>query len=360
MDEAKGIKTNLYFVSPAVDVCVIGGASVLAYLLLLKFRQEIAMESVYMASAMLVYVVNWPHFSATSWRLYHSRENIRQYPVTAIVIPFVILAGVLGCFASPQQIAPYFVKIYVIWSPYHFCAQTLGITLLYARRAGIRLEPWERFAFASFIFSTFIMPAVRFETGAMGSDYYGITYPSLGLPGWSLTVANLWLWATGLTVVLVFLRWTLRDRRLPPLIIFLPALAQLIWFVPGGRLPAFNEFVPFFHGLQYLLVAWALQLKERMDAESIQPSSRYVFWESVRWALLNIAGGLLLFETLPLLFSSLSLSASFVTGVVFSAVQIHHFFVDGVIWKLRSKTVSAPLMTSLPELSGSTLARSVL
>jgi hypothetical protein len=31
-------------------------------------------------------------------------------------------------------------------------------------------------------------------------------------------------------------------------------------------------------------------------------------------------------------------------GVSAAAVQIHHFFVDGVIWKLKRKTVSHPLM----------------
>jgi len=31
------------------------------------------------------------------------------------------------------------------------------------------------------------------------------------------------------------------------------------------------------------------------------------------------------------------------TGVLTAAVQIHHFFVDGVIWKLRNPRVANPL-----------------
>jgi hypothetical protein len=40
--------------------------------------------------------------------------------------------------------------------------------------------------------------------------------------------------------------------------------------------------------------------------------------------------------------------------VTIAVVQIHHFFVDGVIWKLKRKTVSSPLMVNLGDLVGST------
>jgi hypothetical protein len=37
-------------------------------------------------------------------------------------------------------------------------------------------------------------------------------------------------------------------------------------------------------------------------------------------------------------------------GVTAAGVQIHHFFVDGVIWKLKRKTVASPLMVNISEL----------
>jgi hypothetical protein len=40
----------------------------------------------------------------------------------------------------------------------------------------------------------------------------------------------------------------------------------------------------------------------------------------------------------------------FATGVVITGVQIHHFFVDGVIWKLKNKSVASPLMVNLADL----------
>ena len=343
---------GLYFVSPLVDASVIGGASIVAYAVLWAIRERVAMETVYATSAALLIVVNWPHFSATCFRLYHSRANVAQYPMTAFAVPFIILAGVWASFVEPDAVAPYFVKLYLIWSPYHFSGQTLGISLLYARRAGVRFTRWERFTLAGFIYGTFLLPTVRFEAGFGASQYYGIAYPTLGLPAWAPQIALAWLSLCGLGLLAMLVRWNRRGQALPPAIVFLPALTQFVWFVPGSRLVAFNEFVPMFHSLQYLFIAWTLQLKERLDFDGITPSRRYVVWESVRWLLMNIVGGLLLFETLPLVFGLTGAPTAFVTGVILAAVQVHHFFVDGVIWKLKTPTVSSPLMVNVSELLG--------
>ena len=48
----------------------------------------------------------------------------------------------------------------------------------------------------------------------------------------------------------------------------LPAVAQAVWFVPvvpGRGRRNFVALVPFFHSLQYLLIAWGVQMKETLD-----------------------------------------------------------------------------------------------
>ena len=48
----------------------------------------------------------------------------------------------------------------------------------------------------------------------------------------------------------------------------------------------------------------------------------------------------------------LGYSKLFSIAIFFAAIQIHHFFVDGVIWKLKNKTVSHPLMMSVDDITG--------
>jgi hypothetical protein len=53
---------------------------------------------------------------------------------------------------------------------------------------------------------------------------------------------------------------------------------------------------------------------------------------------------------MPRFFAALGTPLDFSLGVVLAAIQIHHFFVDGVIWKLRRTSVSSPLMENVPSL----------
>jgi len=155
----------------------------------------------------------------------------------------------------------------------------------------------------------------------------------------------------GLLFLLLVVNWCVSNRRVLPPIVLLPAGAQLLWFVVGAGDANFNAFVPFFHSLQYLLIAWSMHLKERLDTKGIEPSRRYVARETLRWGVLIVAAGAFLFWMLPhTLASSTGLGFQVAAPIVLAAVQIHHFFVDGVIWKLKNPKVSSPLLVNLEQL----------
>ncbi|HJT79048.1 MAG TPA: hypothetical protein VJ739_17765 [Gemmataceae bacterium] len=341
---------RLYFVNAAVDCALIGGASLLTFVLLRLLYTADRTPAVITLGAQLLWLGNWPHFAASSYRLYHTRANVAQYPVTALVIPFVVLAGMAGALLSPLGIAPYFVKVFQIWSPYHFSGQTLGITLIYARRSGFKVGPWERRALSGFIYSTFLVGTVRAEVGTTPSSFWGIPTQPLGLPAWAPLAAQGFMLVAALAFIVLAARWCIRNRRPLPAIVLLPAATQFVWFVFSAGWASYQEFVPFFHSLQYLLVAWSVQLKETMDVTGARPSWRYVLGETGRWGALIVAGGALLFFVLPRLLAVAGVELAFATGVVLCGVQIHHFFVDGVIWKLKNKKVAAPLMVNIEDL----------
>jgi hypothetical protein len=370
--------TSLYFVNAIVDYSVIGGLSIVTYLVLRFGLDNERYSAGITLAAMLAWVCNWPHFSATSYRLYHSRDNIMQYPLTALVVPWFILAGMIAAVMSPGVIAPYFVKLFFWWSAYHFCGQTFGITMIYARRAGFPVGRWERLGLSTFIYGSFLVSASRGEVIPLGgsgvNEFYGIKYLALGLPASVPVIFEVVMWVGGALFLVLALRWALEKKRVLPPIILVPAAAQYIWFVLGAGWLSFSEFVPFFHCMQYLLIAWSMQLKEKMDLQHIAPSTKYVVGESLRWGLFNVLGGAALFFFLPLvtwavvqrvssadflagmreLFVNQSAPGTpglaFYIGVTIVAVQIHHFFVDGVIWKLKRKSVASPLMVNLSDM----------
>jgi len=346
-----------FFINGPVDFLCLGGLSLIVFGALGLIERRYGVQNAWIGhAATLSWLCNWPHFAATNYRLYHSRTNIAQYPLTALLLPLLLLGATLASFASPLLVAPLFVKVFLIWSPYHYSGQSVGISLIYAKRAGFVFGRIERAALAGFIFGTFILQTALGEVGTQIRPFYGINPPSLGLPQLIADVMRALMWGSGGIFLACVARWSLKNRRWMPVMIFLPATAQFVWFVLGWRVQTFYNFVPFFHGLQYLLIAWAMQLKETMDEHHIAPSSRYVVAETLRWTVGIFIGGGILFWVLPRVGTWWGFDLQIAEPIIISAVQIHHFFVDGVIWKLRNPKVGSPLLINLDQLR---LARTV-
>jgi hypothetical protein len=341
---------ELYFVSWWFDGLVVGGLSILTYATIALLYYNGDATPVVAIAIALSFFINYPHFSATVYRLYQNREHLRQFPVTAWGLPPLLLGTVAASCWQPQTIAPYFLMLYLVWSPYHYSGQTIGITMIYARRAGFPIRRWERLALSAFVFSAFVCGFCSMEQQG-ATEFYGMSIPAIALPGWAYAGAQALMW-TGAAVFLAFvITWCIKQRRVLPPIMFVPAIAHFVWFVPGASVKTFLVIVPLFHSLQYLMVALAMQLKLRIDGVGNDHSWSRIRAEACRWFLRNIAGGVLLFVGVPALLIWVPLPLITIAGFVAAAVNIHHFFVDGVIWKLRDAASSAALMMNISELS---------
>ena len=137
---------------------------------------------------------------------------------------------------------------------------------------------------------------------------------------------------------------------LPP-IILVPTIAQFTWFIVGAPSGLFYELVPMFHSLQYLYIAWIVQIGVTLGTEGSPRSWRSIGAVTLRWGVCNYVGGILLFIALPAVLFWVNVPVLVVTGIVIAGVNIHHFFVDGVIWKLRDAPANSPLMINIPNLA---------
>jgi hypothetical protein len=355
ISSANSDQKPLYFVNGWVDGFFIGAASIVYFLLINFFHSGFRTELVIQYGLALSWIVNWPHFSATSYRLYQSKDHIRQYTLTAYLIPIVVGLGIAGSFAYPEMIAPYFIKLFTIWSPYHFSGQTIGITLIYANRANIRLQKWERLMMIGFVYATYLFMTTKAETSTGLFRYYEVPYPSFGISLWIPHFFELIMYTSGLIFLSLMVLKAVKTKRSIPWIFFLPMASQYIWFVYGAGLASFQELVPFFHSLQYILIAWFMELHFRSSFQSNGVQKENFFLRTtIRWFLINFMGGVILFLAFPKIMEKAGFGIGFATAVCLAGVQIHHFFVDGVIWKLKNNSVSSPLMSSVSEIFGIT------
>jgi len=106
--------SSVCFVNWWVDGAVIGGLSIGAYVVFCLLGSSGVSPAATKVVAILTMFVNYPHFSATNYRLYQRRENLWQFPVTAIALPVLMLCFVVAALWQPDVIAPYLVTLFLI------------------------------------------------------------------------------------------------------------------------------------------------------------------------------------------------------------------------------------------------------
>jgi len=321
---------DLFFFGPGATIVVAG------LLLTLPYLGAGPGAAATTLTAMLTLLIVGPHYAATYRRAYASLEIIRAHPVVTIAVPLVL--GVVAVLAVryPTTIGLAFAGLYVGWSGYHYSGQSKGLAMLYPLRQGARLDVREKQLLSLPLYVSWLLSLaglLRLSGAARNPAYEAIRRAYLGppLPAWGMAIGFAALAASLMGVVVVARGRRARGTPLPwPTYAVLSA--QISWFTIGLYKPLFNIlFVPMFHGLQYLaLTSW-----HTTRAPGGAGLARFA-----AYLLVVLLLGLLINPGLSLLVHGPDAGRTFMaTAAVISFVNLHHFLLDGRIWRLREKRV---------------------
>lgn len=336
-----------------LDLLVGCGAWSLPFLALVFWlqRDPAAAASLGLAFYALGLFCNNPHYMATLHRAYHTAGDFAKYRFfTVYVTALLALVVVLVHFAP--GLVPWVVTLYLTWSPWHYTGQNFGIAQLLLRRAGAPADPAARALLHGGYVAAFIVWAATLHADRPSGDP---SFLSLGLPDRLATALQLGgaLAFVGLSAA-AFLRLarTLPARALAgPLLL---TVTQALWFVGpalatrfgGLDLPA-SYFsagaLAFMHCAQYLWITTYYARRERASPTVAAPTTpRFSFF---RYYALLVIGGIALFIPGPWIASRV-LGHDFVDSfVIFMAlVNLHHFILDGAVWKLRDGRLARLLL----------------
>jgi hypothetical protein len=117
-----------------------------------------------------------------------------------------------------------------------------------------------------------------------------------------------------------------------PLISLLVVVTNSIWWI---LLPARDAFVwaTIFHGIQYLAIVIIFHVKDQTSVEHARPRGRlyHIMWFYGACILLGYA----LFNCVPFGFRVFGFGTVESNMMVVATINIHHFIVDGYIWRLK-------------------------
>jgi hypothetical protein len=333
--------------APWFDALAVGGASLLILPALLLLVPGSLRTFAGGSLVLLGVLFNWPHFIASYFLLYASKQSVARHPFAAIAVPLILavytLAAVIVAGQHPLP-ANLLVVASGVYLARHYTGQAWGMMASFAHVGGVSFTPGERRLFRlglDLLMGWHVIWAFRQSARLISPALQG---PVARVYAWSFWLLGL-AFAVGLVGLAGFAR---RNRRLPPLRTLLPWLAIHVWYLAMARDPSALFLVQIAHAFQYLSFPMRVQINRGGGGPRVDWKRVAIVWGS--WILIGLA----VFEGLEPLFR-VGFEATggqgplpvVLSGAVISAIAIHHYFVDGALYKLRNPEVRRDLFAHL-------------
>ncbi|HEY4302060.1 MAG TPA: tetratricopeptide repeat protein [Candidatus Didemnitutus sp.] len=347
--------------NPALDLLVGCGAWSLPLLALMFYLSRSQAIAVSFAFYFLGVFCNQPHYMATIYRAYRTRGDFHKYRFFTVYVSIFVVLTVLIVHLAPD-LFPWLLTFYLTWSPWHYTGQNFGIAMMLTRRAGgqpARSDRnfiwWSYFAsYAAWFLAlhntgtpsqaTLVILPIPAEAAHVGILFFLALYLVAGAFGHFRLVRTLgWRAMAGpLTLFVTQFLWFL----LPEVLHETTAMDFPPTYASAGILA-------FMHCAQYL---WITTYFARREAEADRGT--HGGFRFARYYLILIAGGIALFVPGPWIASRLFGHDLVESFFIFAAlVNLHHFILDGAIWKLRDGRIARLLVGRNPPAPDDPLAR---
>lgn len=300
------------------------------------------------------HVVNDPHFAVTYLLFYadvRARALGRAFPplqrarywLAGAVVPLALAAwAVLAVRAGSAPALGWLMELMFLLVGWHYVKQGFGVLAVLSAREGRPLGPPERRALLAHAYAGWAFAWSNPSAPSREVEEHGVVYRALAHPqGLELVAGAAFALSTAWALGALAARRR-RGEALPlgPLAAFAVTVWALTIFTSID--PVFRYFVPAAHSIQYLFFVWLLT-RNRARAEEGPPHfGRSVGVRVAARAAGALALGYLLFHGLPGFLDAArgprppapeDLGPTPWAAALFAVVNIHHYFLDGVIWR---------------------------
>lgn len=347
-----------YLINAATDIILIGGASIFLYMIMSVMLAPTAPDaSITWLVFYLSFAVNFPHFLVSYQLLYYDARHMIlkkfRFFWAAVIAPAIILGCLFAAIAIGKQSAlGYLANAMYFFVGWHYVKQIFGGVVVTNALQKFFYNKVERWALQANLYAMWMISWVSQNLNQTNYKLEGIPYQGLGLsPQW----LSFCFWAVAFTAALVLTthvqKW-IREGRLPSPTAMVCFASIYIWFLPVLYHPMYFHIIPFFHSLQYLIFVYAFRRNKVEDlvGAPTTPELRKSWLKNLHgYLMLSVATGAVAFWFLPKYIDSFHLGNQAVYGptlAMFSFtifINIHHYFIDNVIWKGNNPDVKKHL-----------------
>ena len=331
-----------------LDAWLIGGFSLLVFAVMyVSVDKGTAASQVTWAAFYLAFVVNGPHFFASYWHIYvDGRAKIfhdRRYFWAGVVVPILLVVGLLiGSQRPTDATLGRMVSLMYLSVGWHYVKQIFGVALVSSAAHGRPVIGWAKLALRINLLAIWLMSFVTTNDYKGGNVFYGVKYHSAGLPDWTRPTAYVIVAATAVVALGLQAAEWVRSGTSMALVGWVAWATIYVWYLPVLVHQGFFYFVPFFHSLQYLMFSVTLSWNKSRDGKSVladQPARLRFIRRFGAFVVVSFVLGAAGFHWLPEWLDRNHAVRPDVLGAAYWVVafnlfiNIHHYFVDNVIWR---------------------------
>jgi hypothetical protein len=345
------------------EFLLVGGATLFLYPLLWLLRAFIGLDSAELAVGFLMFhaahLINDPHFSVTYLLFYKDarrrafgsaferRQRVR-YLVAGVLVPCALAVWLLSALTTDSAYSlGLAIQLMFLLVGWHYVKQGFGVLSVLSARRGVRYNAFERRAFLAHCFAGWAFAWANPASPALEAEEKGIVYFSFAHPLWLERACAVAFVLSTLVLAAALIRKRRRERRFPPLAPLTGLLVSIwVWSVYSSADPLMIYAIPALHSVQYLYFVWLLSANKARAAERTSHFGPPAHQRVLLLAVAALALGWLLFHGLPELLDGArssahrrarealgDLGATPYFAALFVFVNIHHYFMDNVIWR---------------------------
>jgi hypothetical protein len=340
---------------------LVGGATPLLFALSWVLRKTIGLDSSELAIGFLMfhaaYVINDPHFAVTYLLFYRdgmARAFVRgckpleraRYLGVGLVVPLTLAVwATVGIATKSAFVLGLMIQLMFLLVGWHYVKQGFGVMVVLAARRGVRFRPRERQAILAHCFAGWAYAWASPADPGTEVEEKGVVYVTIAHAHWLERATQIVFLGTALLLLWTLVKKRRRDGRLP-LITPLTALLSSIWSwsIYSSIDPLVVYVIPALHSVQYIYFVWLLRGNEAREREGppwfetsapVRLGSLALSALGLGWVLFHGAPAALDGTLVPRRgrFFDAALGATPYFAAIYTFVNIHHFFMDSVIWR---------------------------
>ncbi|PYR78959.1 MAG: hypothetical protein DMF87_12630 [Acidobacteria bacterium] len=329
-------------------------------------------------TASLSLLINYPHF-LISYKLAYSRGRafVTAHWWQLLVVPAALIATFAFAYAyysTPVSQLPIFsmlssdlrglgtnaqafsgprlgdllfgltFNVMIFTVGWHYTKQVFGCMMVYAYFDKYRFTPFQRTLTKYALLSIWWLNFVTANVSGAQNNFSQFKYYAFDLPDILVPLTTFLVYA-GFVLVVYEVFWkNYRERgQAPGVNMVVPFLALYVWWLPITRQYEFYFLLtPFFHSLQYL--AFVYKMEDTRLRGLRNPEIRGTIL-----AFSIVVAGWLAFEFVPNeidtalgTFNSWQMFFFFTAAMLF--INIHHYFIDNVLWRFKDPEIQKYLL----------------